>query len=360
MAQTEQALGSLKEMFDALLDISRLDAGLIEPTPQNINLSEVIERVAGGFQAEAEHRGLSFRSRRLDAVIRMDPALLETMMRNLLSNAMKFTRRGGIMLACRRVEGRIAIEVYDTGVGISEETGNNIFQEFTRSKFAAAGANDGLGLGLSIVKRYAKLLGIEVRFQSRHGRGTKFALVLPASAEVACDATRPTVPHAPCDLEGRRILVLDDEPLIVESLARDLTDRGAVVLKAGDVGQAEELLRGVGAEIAVVDINLDHGEMGPEFIDRMARELGRPVPALVLTGATDADTLSGLVLNGRRWMTKPADPDAIARALSELLAASAKAKTSPKQSEGTVAGQPRSPVWMPQPGSVRPPAEAAE
>ncbi len=360
VAQTEQALGSLKEMFDALLDISRLDAGLIEPTPQNINLSEVIERVAGGFQAEAEHRGLSFRSRRLDAVIRMDPALLETMMRNLLSNAMKFTRRGGIMLACRRVEGRIAIEVYDTGVGISEETGNNIFQEFTRSKFAAAGANDGLGLGLSIVKRYAKLLGIEVRFQSRHGRGTKFALVLPASAEVACDATRPTVPHAPCDLEGRRILVLDDEPLIVESLARDLTDRGAVVLKAGDVGQAEELLRGVGAEIAVVDINLDHGEMGPEFIDRMARELGRPVPALVLTGATDADTLSGLVLNGRRWMTKPADPDAIARALSELLAASAKAKTSPKQSEGTVAGQPRSPVWMPQPGSVRPPAEAAE
>jgi|LNFM01.1.fsa_nt_gb signal transduction histidine kinase/ActR/RegA family two-component response regulator len=360
VAQTEQALGSLKEMFDALLDISRLDAGLIEPTPQNISLSEFVERVSSGFQAEADHRGLSFRSRRIDAVVRTDPALLETIMRNLLSNAMKFTRRGGIMLACRRVEGRIAIEVYDTGVGIREETGNHIFQEFSRSKFAASGANDGLGLGLSIVKRYADLLGISVRFQSRHGRGTKFALVLPASAEVSCDAARPAIPLSPCSLEGRRILVLDDEPLIVESLARDLTDRGAVVFKAGDVGQGEAQLRSVGVEVAVIDINLDHGETGPEFIDRMERELGRSLPSLVLTGATDADTLSGLVLNGRRWMTKPADPDTIARVLSELLVASAKAKAAPKVHEGTTAGQPRTPVWMPMPGSGPPPAEAAE
>ncbi len=360
VAQTEQALASLKEMFDALLDISRLDAGLIEPQQQNLSLVEFIERVAGGFEAEAEHRGLAFRSRGLDAVVRTDPALLETMLRNLLSNAIKFTRRGGVMLGCRRLGGRIAIEVYDTGVGIAPEAGESIFQEFQRSKVAAAGANDGLGLGLSIVKRYAELLGIEVRFHSRHGRGTRFSLLLPVSAELVSGVARPASVNAPCDLGGRRILVLDDEPLIVESLARDLADRGCQVSKAGTIVEAEALIRGEVPELAVVDINLSTGETGPQFIDRMERELGITLSALVLTGATDADTLSGLVLNDRRWMTKPADPDAIAQALSELWLAASKPKRQASPADPAApGGQARSPLWMPQVAPAQPPAAAA-
>jgi signal transduction histidine kinase/ActR/RegA family two-component response regulator len=344
VGQTEQALASLKEMFDALLDISRLDAGLIEPMPQNVSLCELVERVAGGFKAEAEHRGLAFRARAIDgAVVRTDPALLQTMLRNLLSNAMKFTKRGGVMLACRRVQGRIAIEVYDTGVGIASEARDDIFQEFQRSKFAAAGANDGLGLGLAIVKRYADLLGIEVRLMSRPGRGTRFTLLLPPSAEVGASEVRPVLAQLPCNLKGRRILVLDDEPLIVESLTRDLTDRGAIVLKAITVAEAEAALRAEMPEVAVVDINLSTGETGPQFIERMEKELGRHLPTLVLTGATDGDTLSGLVLEDRRWMTKPADPDAIARALTEL-AQPATARCPGRQARPGDA-QPRTPVW---------------
>ena len=347
VAQTEQALASLKEMFDALLDISRLDAGLIEPHPQTFNLKEFIERVAGGFQAEAEHRDLSFRSRAIDTTLRTDPALLETMLRNLLSNAMKFTRRGGVMLGCRRVQGRIAIEVYDTGVGITAEAHDSVFQEFQRSKFAAAGSNDGLGLGLSIVKRYAELLGIEVRFLSQHGRGTRFSLLLPASVELSGTIARPAIELAPCDLTGRRILVLDDERLIVESLSRDLADRGSTVLSANTIAQAEEHVLSAPLDAAVVDINLSTGETGPDFIDRMERQLGRRLPALILTGATDAETLSGLVLTGRRWMTKPADPDAIARAVAEL--ASEGNATRPSVS----GGQPRSPLWQTEPTRSR-------
>jgi signal transduction histidine kinase/ActR/RegA family two-component response regulator len=359
VAQTEQALASLKEMFDALLDISRLDAGLIEPSLQSVSLVEYVDKVAGGFAAEAEHRGLAFRSRPLDTTVRTDPALLQTMLRNLLSNAMKFTRHGGIMLACRRHKGRIAIEVYDTGVGITAENGHDIFQEFQRSKVAAAGANDGLGLGLSIVRRYAELLGIDVQFQSREGRGTRFRLVLPAAAEVASGDVRPASLYPPVSLQGRRILVLDDEPLIVESLARDLADRGSIVFKASTTAEASELIRTEAPELAVVDINLSPGETGPEFIARIEKERGRQLPVLILTGATDADTLSTLVLDGRRWMTKPADPDCIARALAELAAAAGKPKSCAKPADAAAAGQARSPVWLPQPTPKRPP-EAAE
>ena len=361
VGQTEKALSSLKEMFDALLDISRLDAGLIEPVPQNVSLCELVERVAGGFKAEADDRGLSFRARCIDAVVRVDPGLLETMLRNLASNALKFTKRGGVMLACRRIEGRVAIEVYDTGVGIAAETGDHIFQEFQRSRFAAAGANDGLGLGLSIVRRYAELLGIEIRFRSRHGHGTRFSLLLPASAEVSSASARLTAVNGPCNLKGRRILVLDDEPLIVQSLARDLTDRGNIVLSATTTTEAETMIRREHPELAVVDINLASSESGPEFIDRMEKELGRPLPSLVLTGATDGDTLSGLVLNGRRWLTKPADPDEIARVLSGLASAAAKAASRGRTEDATGGNPPRSPVWMPQvPPARSTPTPAAE
>ena len=322
VSQTEQSLVSLKEMFDALLNVSRLDAGLIEPNPQDIGLADFIARVSQGFKAEAEHRGLEFRSRSLDTVITTDPALLETILRNLLSNALKFTRRGGVMFACRRIGGRISIEVYDTGLGIDEQAGTSVFQEFQRSRQTAAGSNDGLGLGLSIVKRYAELLGIEVKFLSQPGRGTRFSILLPYNAEAGAKAPVAPAPRPACQLNGRRILVLDDEPLIVESLSRDLEDRDNEVIRAGSVIEAEAKLRACPPDklpdLYVVDIHLDAGETGPQFLDRMEKIIGRRLPALILTGATDGQTLSELTQGTRRWMTKPADPDAIAETLAEI------------------------------------------
>lgn len=322
VGQTEQSLASLKEMFDALLNVSRLDAGLIEPNEQEINLRDFVERVSAGFKAEAEHRGLRFRARTVDAVVRTDPALLETIVRNLLSNALKFTKRGGVMLACRRKGGRIAFEIADTGLGIAAETGASVFREFQRSKQSAVGANDGLGLGLSIVKRYAELLRMDVRFRSKPGRGTRFIVLLPAGSEVLAGHSIASVEPQPFNLVGRRLFVLDDEPLIVESLARDLEDRGNDVMRAGSVAEAEAQLRACSPsdlpEAYVVDIHLGEGETGPQFLDRMEQLAGRQLPALILTGATDASTLGELTQGRRRWMTKPADPDAIARALAEV------------------------------------------
>lgn len=321
VAQTEQALASLKEMFDALLNVSRLDAGLIQPSMQEVSLAEIVGRVSAGFRAEAEHRGLSFRARALDVVVRTDPALLETMLRNLISNALKFTRKGGVLLACRRSDGGIVIQVYDTGPGIAPEAQERVFQEFQRSQYTASGANDGLGLGLSIVQRYAQLLGMSIEFVSRPGRGSRFCVRLPAGVIADPPVTQPiTEPMKPCRLRRRRILVIDDEPLIVESLARDLSDRGNIVLRAGSTAEAETQISAERfPEAAVVDINLTTGETGPSFINRIEQQFGRRLPTLVLTGATDAETLAELMRSGRRWMTKPADPDSIAAVLAELV-----------------------------------------
>src|SRR5262249_32816734 len=124
--------------------------------------------------------------------------------------------------------------------------------------------------------------------------------------------------HVPCGLRNRRILVLDDEPLIVESLARDLADRGNTVLRASSIAEAIGHVRNGMPDVAVVDIHLADGETGPDPGGRSRHELGLELPILILTGATDAATLSRLVESGQRWMTKPADPDAIARVLAEL------------------------------------------
>ena len=180
VAQIEEALKSLKGMFDALLNVSRLDAGLIQPNPSHVSVSALIDGVSAGFRLEAESRGLRFLSRSVDAHLYTDPALLETMLRNLVSNAMKFVRSGGVALTARRRHDAIVFQVFDTGPGIGEDRRERIFEEFERAKEQAHGQNEGLGLGLPIVRRYAALLGIDIQMSSRLGHGSCFSLIVPA------------------------------------------------------------------------------------------------------------------------------------------------------------------------------------
>lgn len=321
--QMELAVGSLKEMFDTLLDVSRLDAGLVRPDLQEVALAPLLRRVASGLEEEARHRGLAFRLQTLEVSIVTDPAILSAVLRNLVSNAVKFTRRGGILLACREVGGRLRIEVCDTGVGIAPDRLEGVFEEFHRSKTTATGANDGLGLGLSLVRRYADLLSIKVALRSKPNLGTRFELTMPGVGRILPKPSkRSETARAPTVLAGQHILVLEDEPLIRVALGRDLSDRGSTVLLAESVEQAEQMLRAPGRfpDLAVVDINLAGPESGPAFIERIERELAKPLPSLVLTGSTDSQTLIGLSSGRHPWLTKPADPETIAAALSRIAA----------------------------------------
>jgi len=317
--QMEEALASLRGMFDGLLNISRLDAGLVTPDVKPVPLGDMTARLAAGFQAEAQARGLRFLSRPLDVTVETDPVILETMVRNLVANALKFTKAGGVALAVRSVDGRIAIEITDTGPGIAATEAEAVFDEFHRARHQATGPNEGLGLGLSIVARYARLLGIEVRLASRPGRGTRIRLLMtPASASVEppeAPRSPPPTPTIPS-----RILVVDDEPLIVAALVRELTDIGHRVVGCETTAEAEKVLMTSGRfDGAIVDHHLGGPETGDQFITRMEASLATPLPTLILSGGTDAATLAALARSGRPFLTKPADARAITAALSSLL-----------------------------------------
>lgn len=320
--QLELALVSLRGMFDSLLNISRLDAGLIEPVISQVLVREVLERISEAFRAEAEARGLQFKYRAFDATIATDPALLETMLRNLLSNALKFTRSGSILLAAHRRQGRVAFEVWDSGVGIAEEERERIFGEFERTRQDASGQNEGLGLGLSIVKRYARLLDIEIKLSSRLGRGTAFTLLLPANP---LELTSPVVslPVAREDnttlLQGLHVILIDDDPMILAAMRRELTDRGCTISSiASEADVATAVLQGLRADVAIIDFDLGGDITGIDALKRLEHAQG-PIAALILTGGTDAETLAKVLDTGRPWLIKPADPEEVARQLKRLV-----------------------------------------
>ena len=326
VAQLESSLASLKGMFDSLLNVSRLDAGLIEPNITSVSARAIVEGIAGGFRAEAEGRGLRFRSHAVDATISTDPVLLETMLRNLVSNALKFTSKGGVLLAARRRGGQVLFEVYDTGPGISSEQHAHIYEEFERSKEHATGANDGLGLGLSIVRRYANLLGFQIKLFSRVGRGTRFSLVCSESTATPIEVSRVDASVATAfehsTLVGTRILIIDDDPQIIAGMELELTDRGCKVLYFPTVQKANDaLIAGLKFDAAIVDYDLGNGQTGPALLDVAERSRGLSIPALILTGGTDAATLTTVIKTKRPWLTKPAEPDAVANALAALIAA---------------------------------------
>lgn len=325
MGQLEISLNALKRMFDLLLDISRLDSGLIQPQIETFRLMELIERVAADTRVDADARGLKFRTRASDVVVRTDPVIIETMLRNLVANALKFTKMGGILLAVRSRGNRVMLEVYDTGPGIPEERLGQVFVEFDRAREHATGTNEGLGLGLSIVKRYGELLGIEISVCSRMGRGTRFSMLLPVQALIGGRAGDTALAKHNDEGKGRslaglRVLVADDDKAIVAALRQDLEDQGCLVR---ELSSAEDLDRQINnireIDVAVVDYHLWEGQNGLEVLTRLETFLGRPISALIVSGATDPETLSSILSSGRPLLTKPMNSETISTKLGELM-----------------------------------------
>lgn len=176
----ESSLEALEQLLDGLLDISRLDSGAVEAHSMTFPLQSLFSRMSLEFDPLAERKGLRFRVISTDAMIRSDPALLERILRNLLSNAIRYTRSGGVVAGCRRRDGAWRIEIWDSGVGIAPDDQKEIFREFRQLSRGTANERQGLGLGLAIVERLSRLLGLDIEVRSLVGKGSMFAIVLPA------------------------------------------------------------------------------------------------------------------------------------------------------------------------------------
>lgn len=315
------ALTSLRRMFEALLDVSRLDAGLMKTEARPVALKPALRSICQKFAGKADSQHLRFSLFPIDAYVDTDPAILEMTLSNLIANALKFTADGGILVGARRRGGMIRIEVYDTGPGIPAERIGSIFNEFERANSSARGANDGMGLGLSLVRRYSELMGYELEVRATPGRGSRFSISMPEIA-VKEEKSAPSAAQTAVQtsLEGTTILILDDERHVTYALSRDLRDQGADVISLERIEEAEALLSGDDwPDAAIVDYDLRHEEMGSEFVTRMETAAKRKLPTLLITGSTDPDSLKALAASGRRWLTKPVDPEVLSAAVAGLV-----------------------------------------
>lgn len=301
---------ALEQLFNALLDISRLDAGVLQPHRRHFYLNELCRRLANDYAVEAAHKGLAFSCAACTHVVQSDPALLERILRNFISNALRYTASGEVRVDCALAGESLRIDVIDTGVGIPTDQHRAIFSEFYQLGNPERDRNKGLGLGLAIVDRVARLLGHAIAVESTPGRGSRFSVTVPLgdAAHIAVEAAAPDV--AVTDIVGMRVLVIDDEVSVREGMQALLQQWGCVVALAGSADEALAAARALGAapDALITDYRLRDERTGAQAIDRLQRELGVTMPALIITGDTAPERLREAQASGHRLLHKPVQP----------------------------------------------------
>jgi PAS domain S-box-containing protein len=311
------ATTSMQAMFNSVLDVTKLEAGAVTPAFADIAVEPVLARLRASFDGPAEAKGLALDIPTTDAQVHSDPVLLESVLRNLLSNAVRYTRQGDVNLTCETIDGVVRIEVCDTGVGIPADEQERIFEEFHRLS-SAGSAERGLGLGLAIVRRLADLLEIGIELTSEVGIGSVFALTVPLAISAAEAEVAPREIVNP--LIGRRLLLVEDDALVRDALRREVIDWGAVPLIASSVDEALALLaHSDPPELAIVDRDLGGKLDGPGLLDLLRERFQLTIPAVIVTGATDPDALTALRNSGYQWVTKPIDAGVLERTVGKLL-----------------------------------------
>jgi CheY-like chemotaxis protein len=245
--------------------------------------------------------------------------LLESILRNLLSNAVRYTSHGEVSLSCETHGAIVRIEVFDTGPGIPVSERESIFEEFHRLD-GASSTERGLGLGLAIVRRLAELLGVGVELASEVGIGSVFALTVPSASSAIATTERPI--DTANLLEGRCLLLVEDDALVRDALTREVTDWGAHALVAASAEEALSLLAKPAQqrpELAIVDRDLGGTIDGPALLGLLRERLHLDIPAIIVTGATDPAALTALRESGYLWVTKPIDAEVLQRIAGELL-----------------------------------------
>lgn len=300
---------ALENQFNALLDISKLDAGAVQAKFYDFRLNDLFDRIRVDFTSPAEERGLHLHIRPCRHAVHSDPILVERMLRNFVSNAVRYTQKGGVLVGCRSRGGRVSIEVWDTGIGIAAEEMDRIWEEFYQVGNQERDRQKGLGLGLATVHRLSALLETRVEVGSRPGRGSVFRFQLPAATMAEPPAlTTPAVPlHSSEDLKGRFVLAIDDEIGVRESMKVLFTQWGCDILVAESVDEALDRLPDYDRypDVIIADYRLRQGATGVEAIERVRYELGIDLPAVLVTGTAAPDSLADIKGSGLKILYKP-------------------------------------------------------
>ncbi len=325
IAHIQECVEALDHLFSELLDLSRLETGAMQIEITEFSLDHVFEEVSRNFRMIAEQHGLRLIMRATDLWVRSDRTMLARILNNLVSNALRYTAEGGVLVVARlRHDGTVRVDVWDTGTGIAPEHQARVFDEFYRVECHSTGEHDtgprrGLGLGLATVQRLAELLDTQVQLKSRLGRGSVFSFHLPEVPPQ--QAPHPAIEETPLDVSGMRVLVIDDEPAILSGIRYLLRSWGCEVAVAEDRTQAllaaEEWPSP--PDIVISDLRLRDGESGLDVLAALdqhyQQEGSTPFPRLLITGETRSDRLREIMAARIPVLYKPVSPEQLREAM---------------------------------------------
>jgi len=323
IAQQDHAIGAMSRLLNALLDISKLESGAIKPEPSDFTVASIFEELRAEFAAIAANKGLRLEVEACADGVHSDRSLVEQILRNLVSNAIKYTREGWVRLRCMHEAGLVRVEVLDSGVGISPEQIPYIYDEFYQIGVPANSSRDGYGLGLSIVLRLVKLLTLELDVQSEIGKGSAFSLLLPSSQQqtlpAASNARRPAAPTG-SQIGKVHVLLVEDDDAVRGATRMLLKVEGYNVTAVDSVrealGHAHKTI-----DLVVTDYHLRDGETGLELIKALRERYGVSPKAVLMTGDTSSAVKSVPRDPRLRVASKPIDADELLALIRALLAA---------------------------------------
>ncbi len=322
VARIEAALSAMNELFNALLDVSKLDAGVLTPHPSDFPIAQLLKRVETTFAGTARENGLSLRVVGSRASVHSDFILLERIVFNLVSNAIRYTSTGGVVVGCRRRGDQVRIEVWDTGSGIPKDQRQHIFGEFYRLAKSDRDQRGGLGLGLAIVDRLCRLLKHTIEVESVVNKGSCFSVAVPLSHAAALATQAPASARPRFNgSSGKLVVVIDDDPLVLDGMGGLIRSWGCSVVTGSTDSAA---LAGLAEydhppDVIISDYHLRNGKTGIEVIKRLRSALAVPVPAFLISGDTNPDPLREAHASGYALLHKPVDPIALRATLAKVL-----------------------------------------
>jgi signal transduction histidine kinase/CheY-like chemotaxis protein len=312
---------ALDSLFVALLDISRLDAGIVQSQLESFAVQPMLERICADHAGEAAAKGIGLVLHPCAAIVHSDAVLIERIVRNIVANAVRCTRAGRVVVGCRRRGERLVIEVWDTGRGIAPEQQERVFEEFYQLDNPERDRAKGLGLGLAIVRRLSLLLDCPVTVASEPGKGSVFRVSVPQSNEAPRSEAAPAIVAAPAAVSGGLILVVDDELAIQEAMRSLLAGWGYEAIVAGSCAQMLERIADCTTrpDLIISDYRLRGGENGIETILRLQSEFNADIPAMLITGDTAPDRLKEARQSGFLLLHKPVPRGKLRAAIGNLI-----------------------------------------
>lgn len=317
LSQIDASADAARDMLSTLLDFSKVDAGVIAPRILPFALQPLLHRLEQEFASQAAELGLVYRTHDTRAVVQADASLVERILRNLITNALRYTERGGILVGVRQRGGSAVVEVWDTGMGIPAHHHRAVFREFHQLGNPERDRRKGLGLGLAIVEGLARSMNVEVSLASQPGRGSVFRLNLVLSQEAVMDVAFSAV--APTDLSGTRVLVIDDDETVRAAMAELFTSWGASCEVVESADEALQAMNHFEPQVVIADYRLRSNRNGHEAIDAVRARAKWRIPAVLVTGDTAADRIREAQATGVTLLHKPVPAAQLYQVLTDLL-----------------------------------------